>query len=123
MISNHSLNRPAKSSKSFFISNYFEILHSGKIEVLEQNKIWNRIHFNTQTAITKITNTKAALKTRSMPEDIQTQEVSCPGGVSILASEPALNEHVLSHLLSNAIKYSNRGQKIKISVECKNELV
>lgn len=129
------------------ISNYCEILHSGKIEVLEENKIWNRIHFYTQAAITKINNTKTALKTRSMAEDILTQEISlnkslqtllfkhdaalknkdltcefsCPGGVSILASEPALNEHVLSHLLSNAIKYSNRGQKIKISVECKND--
>jgi K+-sensing histidine kinase KdpD len=129
------------------ISNYCDLFDSGKIEDKERKLVLERVSFNAQSAITKITNTKTALKTRSMAADILLEEVcikesinnllkvhdralknkelTCevlyPEDSKVLASESALVEHVLSHVLTNAIKYSHRGQKIKISAESKSE--
>jgi signal transduction histidine kinase len=127
------------------INNYCELLSAKKIEKENEQKIWERVNFNTQSALTKITNTKNALKTRDLAAGIQIEEVSLnqsivellalfdsslkkkdltcefvnhgSGEIIILASASTLFDHVLSHVLSNAIKYSHRGQKIIISIE------
>ena len=131
------------------ISNYCDLFDSGKIDDKERKLVLERITFNAQSAVTKIINTKSALKTRSMAADILIEEVcikesiknllhihdsalknkelTCevlyPDDSKILASESALVEHVLSHVLTNAIKYSHRGQRIKISAVSQSEKI
>ena len=125
------------------ISNYCDFLRSGKIDENDVDHVWDRVQFNTQTALAKIQNTKIALRTRAIASGIELENVSVKNALSKLsslfegqlkkkdlkvemtsafsedvcieASEAALIEHVLSHVFSNAIKYSVCGNKILIS--------
>lgn len=126
------------------IAAYIEMLHSGKIQPDDSEKIWSRVKVNTQSALDMIGRIRNAILTRTQASLVAVHEVSvdrCMKRVIemfetrlkdknikliynnkvsldtfILAEENALTEHIFANVLSNAVKFSYPGSEIHINI-------
>lgn len=126
------------------INAYMEMLHTGRIPPEETDKIWIRMKSNTQSALDMISRIRNAIVTRTQANLVAIHKVSVdrslkkvielfetrlkekklsihynntvPLDMFVAAEENALTEHVLTNIISNAIKFSFEGGEITIHV-------
>jgi signal transduction histidine kinase len=126
------------------IGAYIEMLHSGRINPEDSEKIWGRLRLNTQSALDMIGRIRNAILTRGQASFVSIHDVSVERSLKrtldqfetrikdknlsikltnnvsldtfVQAEENALCEHVFANILSNAIKFSYAGSEIEINV-------
>jgi len=127
------------------ISTYSEMLRAEKFKSQEEiDKIWDRIKFNITSALSMMQRIRGAILNRTHASLITIQPVSLANCLNrltelfasrladknitlqienyldpqtqVMAEENGLTEHVLANILSNAIKFSYKNDKILLTV-------
>ncbi len=133
------------------INAYVELFCAGKISEQDREKILQRMKNSLKASLDMISRIRNAILTRSEAELLALSEVSidhaihrlldqfelsineknltinfnnsCGPNINVIAEENALCEHVLSNILSNAIKFSFENAFIDINVEDSGEFI